>query len=171
MSAQYTTENLFEIYKDSIVLELNEHSPIIATMLKKAPTSFDEKGRLVINLESSIISEARMKTLKDTIERIFRDRFSMPLEVKIKKHAIDGNRYAKRNAKRLKNEVDVLLSKNEEKQPEEAKKVEERPKRLKRLHIQIILKWHTEETLNLIQTQPYVMCLREQASVWLKVRL
>ena len=73
-------------------------------MLKKAPTSFDEKGRLVINLESSIISEARMKTLKDTIERIFRDRFSMPLEVKIKKHAIDGNRYAKRNAKRLKNE-------------------------------------------------------------------
>ena len=132
LSAQYTTENLFEIYKDSIVLELNEHSPIIATMLKKAPTSFDEKGRLVINLESSIISEARMKTLKNTIERIFRDRFSMPLEVKIKKHAIDGNRYAKRNAKRLKNEVDVLLSKNEEKQPEEAKKVEEIPKRLKK---------------------------------------
>ena len=89
MSAQYTTENLFEIYKDSIVLELNEHSPIIATMLKKAPTSFDEKGRLVINLESSIISEARMKTLKDTIERIFRDRFSMPLEVKIKLTEID----------------------------------------------------------------------------------
>lgn len=85
LSKQYTPENLFEIYKDSILLELNESSPIIAAMLKKAPTRFDESGRLVIDLESSIVSEARMKILKDTIEHIFRDRFDMPLEVRIEK--------------------------------------------------------------------------------------
>lgn len=85
LSKQYTPENLFDIYKDSIILELNEYSPIIATMLKKAPTRFDDSRRLVIDLESSIVSEAVMRILKDTIEHIFHDRFDMPLEVRIEK--------------------------------------------------------------------------------------
>ncbi|MCI8956679.1 MAG: PolC-type DNA polymerase III [Eubacterium sp.] len=131
LSKQYTPENLFEIYKDSILLELNEFSPIIAAMLKKAPTRFDESGRLVIDLESSIVSEARMKILKDTIEHIFRDRFDMPLEVRIEKRILNSNRYAERNARRLKNEVNVLLSKEEPRKEEEQKQVE-RPKRPKK---------------------------------------
>ena len=131
LSKQYTPENLFEIYKDSILLELNESSPIIAAMLKKAPTRFDESGRLVIDLESSIVSEARMKILKDTIEHIFRDRFDMPLEVRIEKRILNSNRYAERNARRLKNEVNVLLSKDEPKKEEEQKQAE-RPKRPKK---------------------------------------
>ena len=131
LSQQYTPENLFDIYKESIILELNESSPIIATMLKKAPTRFDESGRLVIDLESSIVSEARMKILKDTIERIFKDRFDMPLEVRIEKRILNSHRYAERNARRLKNEVNVLLSKDEPKKEEEQKQAE-KPKRPKK---------------------------------------
>ena len=131
LSRQYTPENLFDIYKESIILELNESSPIIATMLKKAPTRFDESGRLVIDLESSIVSEARMKILKETIENIFRDRFDMPLEVRIEKRILNSHRYAERNARRLKNEVNVLLSKDEP-QKEEEQKQAEKPKRPKK---------------------------------------
>lgn len=131
LSQQYTPENLFDIYKESIILELNESSPIIATMLKKAPTRFDESGRLVIDLESSIVSEARMKILKETIENIFRDRFDMPLEVRIEKRILNSHRYAERNARRLKNEVNVLLSKDEP-QKEEEQKQAEKPKRPKK---------------------------------------
>ena len=42
LSKQYTRENLFEIYRESIILELNEISPIIATFFKKSPVRFDE---------------------------------------------------------------------------------------------------------------------------------
>ena len=42
LSSQYTEENLFEIYKDSIIMELNAKSPIVAAMFKKAPIRFDE---------------------------------------------------------------------------------------------------------------------------------
>ena len=108
LSEQYTRENLFQIYKESIILELNQISPIIATMFKKAPVRFEDNGKMVIDLESSIVSEARMKTLKDTIERIFANRFDMPIEVRIEKRLIDENRFAKRNARRLQNEVNVL---------------------------------------------------------------
>ncbi len=131
LSQQYTPENLFEIYRDSIILELNQSSPIIATLLKKAPVRFDDSKRLVINLESGIISEARMKTLKDTIENIFSDRFGMPLEVRIEKEVLENSRYARQNAKRLKNEVNILLNKDESKKKEEKKKTE-KPKRVKK---------------------------------------
>ncbi|MFR4318073.1 MAG: PHP domain-containing protein [Eubacterium sp.] len=132
MSEQYTRENLFQIYKESIILELNQISPIIATMFKKAPVRFEDNGKMVIDLESSIVSEARMKTLKDTIERIFANRFDMPIEVRIEKRLIDENRFAKRNARRLQNEVNVLLSKNQDIEEAEEKEKKEKPKRVRK---------------------------------------
>ena len=133
LSSQYTEENLFEIYKDSVIMELNAKSPIVAAMFKKAPIRFDENKKLIIDLEQSIVSEARMKVLKDTIEKIFRDRFDMPLEVKIEKKAFQQNRFAIKNAKRLQNEVNVLLGKNQnEEETKEEKQEKVKPVRVKK---------------------------------------
>lgn len=127
LSEQYTVENLLEIYRDSIVLELSKSSPIVSTMFKKAPIHFND-GKMVIDLEANIVSESRMKILKDTVEKIFRDRFEMPLEVVIAKKRVAANRFAEQNARRLQNEVDVLLNRDslEKSQKEEPK--EEKPK-------------------------------------------
>ncbi len=118
LSGQYNVQNLFEAYKDSLILELNIKSPIVATMFKKAPVHFNEDNMLVIDMESNIVSETRMKILKDTLEEIFRDRFDMALEVIIDKKKMIANRFAERNARRLKNEVNVLLNRDES-QPEQ----------------------------------------------------
>lgn len=136
LSKQYTPQNLLDLYKDSIVMELNEKSPIVATMFKKAPNHFEEiseennedknfLARLVIDLEANIISESRMKVLKDTLENIFRDRFEMPIEVFIVKKRVVANRFTEQNERRLQNEVEVLLNRN---QPEKAKQEEEKQK-------------------------------------------
>ncbi len=128
LSEQYTVENLLEEYKDSIVLELNNSSPIVATMFKKAPYKFVD-GKLIIDLETNIISDSRMTFLKETLEKIFKLRFDMDLEVVIDKKRVDGNRFAKQNAMRLQNEVEVLLSKDktEEIQSEEKEEKPQRP--------------------------------------------
>ena len=105
----------------------------VAAMFKKAPIRFDENKKLIIDLEQSIVSEARMKVLKDTIEKIFRDRFDMPLEVKIEKKAFQQNRFAIKNAKRLQNEVNVLLGKNQnEEETREEKQEKVKPVRVKK---------------------------------------
>ncbi len=129
LSEQYSPENLLELYKDSIVLELAEKSPIVSTMFKKAPHRF-ENGNLVIDLETNIISDARMKILKETVENIFQNRFEMPVNVQIIKRRTMANRFTEINAKKLQNEVDVLLSKkqNEEAQETSEKKTESRKK-------------------------------------------
>lgn len=128
LSGQYTVENLIEIYRDSIVLELGKTSPIVSTMFKKAPLHFKE-GKMFIDLEANIVSESRMKILKDTIEKIFRDRFEMPLEVVIAKKRVTAKRFAEQNARRLQNEVDVLLNRdNSEKSQKHEPKEEEKPR-------------------------------------------
>ena len=127
LSKQYNRRNLLEAYRDSIVLELSQKSPIVATMFKKAPVRFDEEENLIIDLEANIVSESRMKVLKDTLETIFRERFDMPLEVMITKKRVVPNRFTEQNARRLQNEVDVLLKK--ERKGKEKPAEEEKPKR------------------------------------------
>ena len=64
LSQQYTVENLLDAYKESIVMELGVRSPIVSTMFKKAPIRWDG-NKMIIDLEANIISESRMKILKD----------------------------------------------------------------------------------------------------------
>ena len=111
LSQQYTVENLLDAYKESIVMELGVRSPIVSTMFKKAPIRWDG-NKMIIDLEANIISESRMKILKDTVERIFANRFEMPIEVVIDKKRFETNRFAKQNARRLQNEVEVLLNRD-----------------------------------------------------------
>ena len=64
-------------------------------MFKKAPIRWDG-NKMIIDLEANIISEeSRMKILKDTVERIFANRFEMPIEVVIDKKRFETNRFAK----------------------------------------------------------------------------
>ncbi len=132
LSSQYTPQNLLEAYKDSIVLELSKLSPIVSTMFKKAPYRFDG-NKLIIDLEANIVSESRMKIMKDTIEEIFTDRFDMPIELEIAKKRYVENRFAKQNARRLKNEVEVLLDKGKSEEKPQQDKKEDNKKEVKRV--------------------------------------
>ena len=127
LSQQYTVENLLDAYKESIVMELGVRSPIVSTMFKKAPIRWDG-NKMIIDLEANIISESRMKILKDTVERIFANRFEMPIEVVIDKKRFETNRFAKQNARRLQNEVEVLLNRDNGPKAKKEEKKEEAPK-------------------------------------------
>ena len=127
LSQQYTVENLLDAYKESIVMELGVRSPIVSTMFKKAPIRWDG-NKMIIDLEANIISESRMKILKDTVERIFANRFEMPIEVVIDKKRFETNRFAKQNARRLQNEVEVLLNRDNGPKVKKEEKKEETPK-------------------------------------------
>ena len=50
LSAQYTPQNLLEMYKDSIMLEFKNYDPIEYTVLKSADFEFPEKDRVTLVL-------------------------------------------------------------------------------------------------------------------------
>ena len=68
LSSQYTEENLFEIYKDSIIMELNAKSPIVAAMFKKAPIRFDENKKLDLKFNGLLF---------DLLEMVFENKFNL----------------------------------------------------------------------------------------------
>ena len=81
LSSQYNSENLFNMYKDSIFIELNNHSPLEYSMLKKARISFND-DIMMVKMDDSIISEEKSKELKRILEKIFNERCGVITEVR-----------------------------------------------------------------------------------------
>ena len=135
LSQQYTPKNLFDIYKDSIYTELSQKSALIATMYKKAQFQFLSDSALEMELETHLMTEERMNVIKNTIENIYNIRFNIPLKVVIKKVEAQKDKFKEQKEKKLRNEVEILMSRNKsnkpEKQEEKAQETPERPKIVK----------------------------------------
>ncbi len=124
LSAQYNTENLFEIYRESILLELKDKSPVLYTLIKQAPIDITD-NKITIDLEDNIVNEARVSILKDILSNIFNNRFNVPTEIVVKKTLKTKDRFADIKRERIKNEVDAVIKKGkafEESKEEETKK-------------------------------------------------
>ena len=66
LSSQYNPEKLMEIYRDSILLELQEYSHLLYSMFKNAELSFPEEGRLNLRIEDTVLA----RTKSDELTRI-----------------------------------------------------------------------------------------------------
>lgn len=76
-----------------------------------------------------------MNVIKNTIENIYNIRFNIPLKVVIKKVEAQKDKFKEQKEKKLRNEVEILMSRNKsnkpEKQEEKAQETPERPKIVK----------------------------------------
>ncbi|HHX11700.1 MAG TPA: PHP domain-containing protein, partial [Clostridiales bacterium] len=75
LSAQYNFDNLYPIYKESLMEELKDKSVISYNILSNAKVDI-EAMTLKINTTESCITEGKSIKLKDFIETIFQERFS-----------------------------------------------------------------------------------------------
>ena len=104
-------------------------------MYKKAQFQFLSDSALEMELETHLMTEERMNVIKNTIENIYNIRFNIPLKVVIKKVEHKRTNLKNRKEKKLRNEVEILMSRNKsnkpEKQEEKAQETPERPKIVK----------------------------------------
>lgn len=73
LSSQYTPENLLDSYKDSILLELKSHNPVLYTVFKNAEISFSNE-KVVVSLEEGILGHSYSKELCLILDRILNER-------------------------------------------------------------------------------------------------
>ncbi len=83
LSAQYTPQKLWEIYYDSIVLELRSYSRILCNILRDAHAEFVEENRLSLELKDNIVTREREGELKEILEKIFNERCGFGIEVRL----------------------------------------------------------------------------------------
>ena len=81
LSSQYTPENLMNVYKDSILLELREYSLLVYNLFRQATLDFDREDHMVLTLPDTIVAEKRSDELIDILEKIVCERCGLKLMI------------------------------------------------------------------------------------------
>ena len=74
LSASFTPENFYEVYKNSMLRELKEISPLLQHTLLHAALEFPGDGSVHVRFPDSVISKERKQYLAEYLEKIFRER-------------------------------------------------------------------------------------------------
>ncbi|MCM1134528.1 MAG: PolC-type DNA polymerase III [Clostridium sp.] len=83
LSEQYTPEKLMNIYKDSILMELREHSPVEYHLFKEAELAFSGGGELEITIEDTVLGRSKGAELARILEKIFNERCGFSIQCKM----------------------------------------------------------------------------------------
>jgi DNA polymerase-3 subunit alpha (Gram-positive type) len=82
LSAQYTLDNLFPIYKESILEELKEESVVTHHIFSTARIAI-ENMNMNIQVMDSCVAKDKMTKLKDYLETLFQERFNYTVRVNL----------------------------------------------------------------------------------------
>ncbi len=74
LSGQYTPEKLMNAYRESILLELREYSPVEYNLLKGADITFPKENELRLAIEDTVFARSKAPELTRILEKIFHER-------------------------------------------------------------------------------------------------
>lgn len=93
LSEQYTSEKLMNIYRDSILLELRNYSPIEYNLFKSADIAFPQEDELCITIEDTVLAKAKSAELSRILEKIFNERCGFSIQCRIEYKEKKNDRY------------------------------------------------------------------------------
>ena len=110
LSAQYNSENLYQMYRDSLMMEIYQHSPLEYSVLKKADIQFQEDV-MMIKLKESVISNDKSKDLKEILEKVFNERCGVATEVRYEFiETKEESKFKEYNEAKLQQEVAAIIN-------------------------------------------------------------
>lgn len=122
LSRQYTPERLLEAYTGSLIEELEEEGEVMANLFRKAEKHFPEPLVLELKVEENCIAAVKMEQLKRKLEKIFLDRFAMPLKIVLGWLPKKKSKYAIYADTALKEEVAQIVENYEQTKEEQKEK-------------------------------------------------
>ena len=84
LSAQYTPEKLFDVYRESIFLEIKEYSHVFFNCIRHAKFEFPTENLMEITVEDNFVSRERKREIEEVFEKIFCDRCGLKVSIKVK---------------------------------------------------------------------------------------
>ena len=86
LSGQYTPEKLMDAYRDSILLEMRNYSPVEYNILKAAEFAYPSEKEVVMTIEDTVLARSKAPELVRILEKIFNERceFGITLSVQYK---------------------------------------------------------------------------------------
>lgn len=104
LSKQYTPENLYRAYRESILQELREYSPVMYSMFKKAEVSFDGE-HMVLKVEELVPYKEKSAEFRALLEKIFNERCGVFVHADVEYRDVTDNPLKKEEEGKLQRQV------------------------------------------------------------------
>ena len=81
LSGQYTPEKLMELYRDSILLELKNYSPVEYNIFKGADISYPDEGEIHLTIDDTVPARSREDELIRILQKILNERCGFAVHI------------------------------------------------------------------------------------------
>ena len=113
LSEQYTAENLFNVYYDSIMAELRSKSRILSNIIKKAKCTFNGKN-IDIEVEETALNLEKLNELRDTLIDIFTVRCGVDIDISFSYREPQMSKFREQSDKRMEMEIAAVVERIKE---------------------------------------------------------
>ena len=110
LSEQYTPKSLIEVYKDSILDELNAYSVLEYNLLRTADMEFPEEDRLILTMDETIIAKTRTDEIIEFLEKVIGERCGMNLKIFPQYRKPQESKYRKNSEEQIRQEVAGIVA-------------------------------------------------------------
>ena len=110
LSEQYTQKSLIEVYKDSILDELNAYSVLEYNLLRTADMEFPEEDRLILTMDETIIAKTRTDEIIEFLEKVICERCGMNLKIFPQYRKPQESKYRKNSEEQIRQEVAGIVA-------------------------------------------------------------
>ncbi|MDO4521870.1 MAG: PolC-type DNA polymerase III [Eubacteriales bacterium] len=108
LSGQYTPENFFPDYRDSILLELKNYSIFEYALLRGAECEFSSSDEMDMTIEESVVSAGKAEELIRILEKIFCERCGLSFKVHLHQKEAGVSRARRNSDLRIAQEVAAI---------------------------------------------------------------
>ncbi|MBR5510004.1 MAG: PolC-type DNA polymerase III [Lachnospiraceae bacterium] len=83
LSEQYTPKNLWDIYEESVLLELERYSPYKRSIMKNAKVEFPDEHTVIVGISSKIYDKEAVDDILRILDRVFNERCGFQVKVDV----------------------------------------------------------------------------------------
>ena len=128
LSEQYTPKSLIEVYKDSILDELNAYSVLEYNLLRTADMEFPEEDRLILTMDETIIAKTRTDEIIEFLEKVICERCGMNLKIFPQYRKPQESKYRKNSEEQIRQEVAGIVARTKPVMEGKSQETEEKEK-------------------------------------------
>ncbi len=102
LSSQYNPEKLMSVYRESILLELQEYNHILYNAFKNAELVYPDEHTVLLRMDDTVLVRGKEEELLRILEKILVERCGFSVSVKAEYREVENGRYEQEDALRLK---------------------------------------------------------------------
>ena len=110
LSRQYTPENLMEVYRSSMLLELKNYDMLLCNMFQTAQVTFSGEMDMHLRLAETVIARQKEEELIAYLEKVFCERCGMNLRVETEFIKQEESKYRKNARLQIDQEVQQVVN-------------------------------------------------------------